>query len=726
MIFAVEQPEEPSYKPELVSLWWTPEWKSLREEMGWGETAFNQGDLVHQPETKPVKPTKFGGNLDLKISGEKNPLAVGRPAAGSGDSRSLSRWVPKLMDLVADALCRQAFGEKEEIKVKAMTWEEHCAAGHVPFRRDCRVCQEASAKSRPHRKVMHPLNGTLSVDVAGPLRRAADVAGPLRGAEHAGADMRYILVGAFTWLKPKGGSSDPPDHLDQRGEEEEEDLPELEDDLKDEDEEIEVERERGPWEDDLEADGVPDGEPQPEEKEEREEVEEREEPEMNVFRFAIPLEKKTGSIVLQAINELYIQLRVHGYTVVRLHSDRGGEFRGRALNQWCRTRDILRTKTAGMSPQSNGRAERAVQEIKARIQRALKGADLGIEYWPAACRFVHQLERRRLAMRQDRPTPPFGREVLIKRRSWLRGDLQDTHETARYMYQDYEGHGHCVLRSDGRYEVAPYFLAQVPKPVEDSSWIALREEIDKEREALAVRRRLREKTAVSIRKMSLEERADEQVDYFEEIIEIQRRDREDHAEALRNVLEEEGRVMLTDGLESMAITYEHLRKMKAVVAQTTEEEDVLRTRIVSVKELLDEREKWTPAIQTELNQLFEEKGALVRIDEVEFKEMQRRYGTRLTVVPMKCVLTKKPGPKRRFRMVACGNYAERTSDDTYAAGADAVSVRYALKRAAESSWSGVVIDVKTAFLNAPLYESEIVEEAVVLKPPSLLLKLGFA
>ena len=71
---------------------------------------------------------------------------------------------------------------------------------------------------------------------------------------------------------------------------------------------------------------------------------------------------------------------------------------------------------------------------------------------------------------------------------------------------------------------------------------------------------------------------------------------------------------------------------------------------------------------------------------------------------MKCVLTKKPGPKRRFRIVARGNYAEKTSDDTYAAGADAVSGRYALKKAAESSWSGVVIDVKTAFLNAPLRE----------------------
>ena len=331
-------------------------------------------------------------------------------------------------------------------------------------------------------------------------------------------------------------------------------------------------------------------------------------------------------------------------------------------------------------------------------------------------------------MRGDRPNPPFGKEVLIKKRYWKRGDLEDTHETALYMYQDYENHGHCVLRSDGNYAIAPYFIAQVTQPVDDSVWIAVLEEIDKDRDALAVRRRLREKTAVKIAR--LQEVTDvgewNMILAVDEAVEMQKKEREEHVEALRNVLEEEGRIMVMDGLESMMSTFEEIKKIKKALPQGSDEEDVLRTRIVSVRELLDEREKWTSAIQTEIDQLFKEKRALVKIDEAEFLDLQKRFGTRLTVVPMKCVLTKKPGPKRRFRLVACGNYAERTSDDTYAAGADAVSVRYALKKAAESSWSGVVIDVKTAFLNAPLYESEIVDEAVVLKPPSLLLRLGFA
>lgn len=31
----------------------------------------------------------------------------------------------------------------------ARTWQEHLDHGHVPFRRDCRICQEASAKLLP-------------------------------------------------------------------------------------------------------------------------------------------------------------------------------------------------------------------------------------------------------------------------------------------------------------------------------------------------------------------------------------------------------------------------------------------------------------------------------------------------------------------------------------------------------------------------------------------------
>ena len=95
------------------------------------------------------------------------------------------------------------------------------------------------------------------------------------------------------------------------------------------------------------------------------------------------------------------------------------------------------------------------------------------------------------------------------------------------------------------------------------------------------------------------------------------------------------------------------------------------------------------------------------------------------------MITLKPGPRRKIRLVACGNFvdpasAEQKDQRLYASGADAVCLRYVLKRSAEESWKASVLDIRTAFLNAPLdIEAEGQEPTmVVLKPPSLLLKTG--
>ena len=70
--------------------------------------------------------------------------------------------------------------------------------------------------------------------------------------------------------------------------------------------------------------------------------------------------------------------------------------------------------------------------------------------------------------------------------------------------------------------------------------------------------------------------------------------------------------------------------------------------------------------------------------------------------------------------------ADQKDQCLYASGADAVCLRYVLKRSAEESWRASVLDIRIAFLNAPLdIEAEGQEPTmVVLKPPSLLLKTG--
>ena len=698
----------PDYNPDVVSFWKTEEWKTLQRTMGWKEQTFNQGDLVETATETAIKPTTWGGNLVLDLPTWSNPLAKGRDHNAPGDSQLLARWVPGLMKRVASAVGERMFGQGGDFQLKALSWSQHVQAGHIPFRRDCRVCQEASAKSHPHRRVAHPHAGTLSIDVAGPYIKANE-----------GAHVKkYMLVGAFTWLKPNGGRDDPLVEAPA----EDEDLPVLEEGGGD--------RDRGEPEHEVvdaavhgeEGGARPDEAAQPEEQ-----VEERIEPKLNVFRLCIPLESKKPSVVLQGLNTLYIQLRIHGYPVTRLHSDRGREFEGGGLQQWCNARSIYRTTTAGASPQSNGRAERAVQEVKLRIQRALRQAGMGPDKWPLACRYVHELERRRWADREDRPIPPFGETVLVKRRYWGRKTLEPTHEKVIYIARDPEAHGHRVLRENGALAVAPYFIAKTQDPVTDDKWIALLAEQDREAQAYDVRRRIRGKVAMrSFQVLAIESMNSEEInEWFED----EEKERIHHDRRVEALMEQEAVLMLSDEQESMHATYEELRRLKQAKPTLQAEDDVIRTRIVSVNELLSEKELWHDAISGEMNQLFTEKEALIRLTDEEFESLKVKHGAALEIIPIKAVLTKKPGPRRRFRMVACGNYIEKDSkEELYASGADALTVRYALKKAAELGWRGMILDVKVAFLHAPLKDDEDSDDdsAVVLKPPSLLVKLGYA
>ena len=132
------------------------------------------------------------------------------------------------------ARARQASPEgifKQKVHLRKLSWREHVMAGHTPFRKDCRVCQEACGKEGQHRRSkLPPKAGVLSIDVTGPFKRASDL---VRG------EAKYMLVGAFTWQsirarplqpEPVEEEEDDPRLEDERTEDEEhEELPAVED-----------------------------------------------------------------------------------------------------------------------------------------------------------------------------------------------------------------------------------------------------------------------------------------------------------------------------------------------------------------------------------------------------------------------------------------------------------------------------------------------------------------
>ena len=259
------------------------------------------------------------------------------------ESKKLSRWPPMMMRKIATAL--QLNTMTGDVKMRALSWQEHVAAGHSPFRQDCLVCQQSSAKDAHHRSGKEPPRvGVLRLDMTGPF--------------HLGTDLnakkgKYMLVAPFTWLGP---GQLPDDFQEEDPHDVPADAPEIDDP---EAEEVEIEDADDVWgerqaeheqrakelaEEQLKA---IEAQKKNEKKKSRgedeaEEGEERETPKVVVTRLCPPLPSKKQHDVLKAIIDMYLRLKSDGLTVTQIHTDRGGEFCSEALRL---SRTILHTHT---------------------------------------------------------------------------------------------------------------------------------------------------------------------------------------------------------------------------------------------------------------------------------------------------------------------------------------------------------------------------------------------
>lgn len=91
------------------------------------ERAEKQGDYVDRPCEVPVKPTTMAGSLQLDIPTARNSRAKGRDPESKGDSSSLARWVPLLMEEIPRVLAVNVFDQLSDAKLKALTWDQRWA-----------------------------------------------------------------------------------------------------------------------------------------------------------------------------------------------------------------------------------------------------------------------------------------------------------------------------------------------------------------------------------------------------------------------------------------------------------------------------------------------------------------------------------------------------------------------------------------------------------------------
>ena len=155
------------------------------------------------------------------------------------------------------------------------------------------------------------------------------------------------------------------------------------------------------------------------------------------------------------------------------------------------------------------------------------------------------------------------------------------------------------------------------------------------------------------------------------------------------------------------------------------EEQLLQTYTVSNREVRSEASKWLQPLRDELENLIST-GTIKKVRRGDIAEMEKS-GRPVERIPGKLVATRKaPSGKRKARVVACGNFIERTlgeaEENISAGGADALLLRILIRVAAEKGWQAATTDVKAAFLNAP--KRSVGRKVTLVTPPRLLIDLG--
>lgn len=168
---------------------------------------------------------------------------------------------------------------------------------------------------------------------------------------------------------------------------------------------------------------------------------------------------------------------------------------------------------------------------------------------------------------------------------------------------------------------------------------------------------------------------------------------------------------------SMQSEVKQLEEKLVQLASQERQGQCLVTRLVDLSEVRRNIQDWRMSIKEEYESL-KSYGAIQPISAAEFRRLERSGEVEVDVLPSKLVATQKTSGKLRARIVGCGNLATNHSDQTSAGGLDTVSVRAVVSEACHRSWDLTMVDVKTAFLQAPRRQTP--GRVTVVSPPSIV------
>ena len=139
--------------------------------------------------------------------------------------------------------------------------------------------------------------------------------------------------------------------------------------------------------------------------------------------------------------------------------------------------------------------------------------------------------------------------------------------------------------------------------------------------------------------------------------------------------------------------------------------EILHTHTVSLEEVYRDLSSWVDPMKEEVDSLETTHNALSTITREQIQQLEKE-GKTVLWVPSKIVPTIKAGTgRKKARIVACGNFLSKeksrgsptlSRSDVFTSSLDSLSLRLQLALASLKKWTLIAIDVKTAFLTAPI------------------------
>ena len=166
-------------------------------------------------------------------------------------------------------------------------------------------------------------------------------------------------------------------------------------------------------------------------------------------------------------------------------------------------------------------------------------------------------------------------------------------------------------------------------------------------------------------------------------------------------------------------------------SEAAEDPPPVQTKIIAADQVRKESAKWIPAMTEEYESLVSKTGAVEEISDSDYRALIENPEVSVELIPGKLVYVRKTSGQRKARIVGCGNFCVQSSggprSELYASGAGAESLRMTMRKTIlEPTWSLASVDVKTAFLQAPLLDLQRDGKQLItiVRVPHILRELG--